>query len=227
MAKPPSPHAGHRERLRARLLKSDGEGLADYEVLEFLLFGARARGDTKPLAKALIKQFGSLAAALNAHPDELRSVKGISDAAIGALKIVPIAARAMAKEEVMNQPVLNSWERLIGWCRIELGHRKVEEFHLLFLNTKNLLIHHEVQGRGTVNHTPVYVREIAKRALDLGATALIMVHNHPSGDPKPSKTDIAMTRQVKDALEKLSIALHDHLIITKSGHVSFKAKGLI
>lgn len=223
----PAFYSGHRARLRTRMLSGDGEALADYEVLEFLLFAASARADTKPTAKLLLKRFGSLAAVLHAKPEKLREVKGIGDAAVGALKIVQVAARRLAKAEILDRPVLSSWDRLLAWCQTELAHRDVEEFHLLFLDKKNRLIAQEAQGRGTVDHTPVYVREVARSALELGATAIIMVHNHPSGDPTPSKADISMTRQVITALQPLGIIVHDHLIIGRSGHLSFKAQGIL
>ncbi|MGB0843134.1 MAG: RadC family protein [Alphaproteobacteria bacterium] len=221
-----SPHAGHRQRLRLKMLETGGEGLADYELLEFLLFQAYPRADTKPKAKELIKTIGSFSAVLASTPDELRNV-GLSETAIGAIKIAEISARRLAKAQLISKPIMASWDRLIEWCRMELGHRKVEEFHLLFLDKKNTLIAHEPQNKGTVDHTPVYVREVVKRTLELNASAIIMVHNHPSGDPTPSKADIQMTKLVHEALSKLNIQLHDHLIIGLSGHTSFKSSGLL
>ena len=223
---PPSYH-GHRDRLRERLLSRSGQSLADYEVLEFLLFSANARGDTKPLAKALIAKFGSLAKVLSATPDELAQQKGVGQAAIGSIKIVAEAARRLAKEQIHEHPVLSSWQAVIDYCRIELAHADTEEFHLLFLDRRNRLIAMEQQQRGTVDHTPVYIREIVKRALELSATALILVHNHPSGDPSPSQGDILMTKEIVEATRALSIEIHDHLIIGITGHFSFKAEGLI
>lgn len=218
---------GHRARLRQRLLEKGGESLADYEVLECLLFGAKPRGDVKPLAKALIDRFGSLGAVLAAAPHDLQKVTGMGEASAAALKVAAEAGRRMAREEVIDRPVLSSWDKLLKYCRTALGHEKVERFHLLFLDRKNVLIADEVQQRGTVDHTPVYPREVVKRALELGASALIMVHNHPSGDPTPSRADIAMTQEVKEAAEKLGIAVHDHVIISKSGHNSFRSLGLL
>ncbi len=218
---------GHRGRLRSRLLGKGGEALADYEVLEFLLFAARPRSDVKPLAKALIERFGSLGAVLSAEPRELAAVAGMGETSIAALKIVPEAARRLAREEILKQPILASWDKLTAYCRIVLGHEKVERFHLLFLDRKNRLIADETQQRGTVDHTPVYPREVVRRALELGATALILVHNHPSGDPTPSKADIAMTREIVAAAANLGIAVHDHIVIGKSGHTSFKSAGLL
>ena len=218
---------GHRARLRQRLLEKGGESLADYEVLECLLFGAKPRGDVKPLAKALIARFGSLGAVLTAAPHDLQKVTGMGEASAAALKIAAEAGRRLAREEVIDRPVLSSWDKLLKYCRTALGHEKVERFHLLFLDRKNVLIADEVQQRGTVDHTPVYPREVVKRALELSASALIMVHNHPSGDPTPSRADIAMTQEVKEAAEKLGIAVHDHVIISKSGHNSFRSLGLL
>ena len=222
------PHShGHRDRLRQRLLGKGGEALADYEILEFLLFGAKPRTDTKPLAKALMKRFGSLSAALAADPAELAEVPEMGQASIAALKIVPEAARRLAREQILGQPVLSSWGKLLDYCRIALAHEKVERFHLLFLDRQNRLIADETQQRGTVDHTPVYPREVVRRALELGATALILVHNHPSGDPTPSKGDIEMTREIVAAGEKLGIAVHDHVVIGRSGETSFKSAGLL
>ncbi len=183
MAQDTSHYRGHRERLRRRVLDKGAESLADHEMLEFLLFGARPRGDTKPLAKALIKRFGGLAGVLAATPHELKGVKGMGEVSIAALKVVPEAARRMALVEASKQPVFSSWDKLLAYCRITMGREKVEQFRLLFLDRKNHLIADELQQHGTVDHTPVYPREVVKRALELGASALIMVHNHPSGDP--------------------------------------------
>jgi DNA repair protein RadC len=218
---------GHRERLRQRLLDKGAGSLSDYEVVEFLLFGAKPRGDMKPLAKDLIARFGSLAGVLAAEPKELTKTPGMGDASVAALKIVAEAAMRLAREELAEQPVISSWDQLVAYCRIALGREPVERFHLLFLDRKNRLIADEAQQRGTVDHTPVYPREVVKRALELGASALILVHNHPSGDPTPSRADIAMTREVAEAAEKLGITVHDHVVIAKSGHASFKALGLL
>ena len=227
MTKPAPHYHGHRERLRRRVLDKGAESLTDLEVLEYLLFGARPRGDTKPLAKTLIKRFGSLAGVLSASRQELARVEGLGEAAIAALKIVPEAARRLALEEASERPVIASWDKLLAYCRIVMGHEKVEQFRLLFLDKKNRVIADELQQRGTVDHTPVYPREVIKRALELGASALILVHNHPSGDATPSKADIEMTREVQEAAAKLGIAVHDHIVIGKSGHNSFKALGLL
>ena len=218
---------GHRERLRRRVLDKGVESLADLEVLEYLLFGAKPRGDTKPLAKVLIKRFGSLAGVLSASRQELDGVEGLGEASIAALKIVPEAARRLALAEASERPVIASWDKLLAYCRISMGREKIEQFRLLFLDKKNRLIADELQQKGTVDHTPVYPREVIKRALELGASALILVHNHPSGDTTPSKADIEMTREVQEAGAKLGISVHDHIVIGKSGHNSFKSLGLL
>ena len=223
-----TPHYhGHRERLRRRVLDKGVESLSDLEVLEYLLFGARPRGDTKPLAKTLIKRFGSLAGVLSASRQELATVEGLGETSIAALKVVPEAARRLALEEASERPVIASWDKLLAYCRIAMGHEKVEQFRLLFLDKKNRVIADELQQRGTVDHTPVYPREVIKRALELGASALILVHNHPSGDATPSQADIEMTREVQEAAAKLGISVHDHIVIGKSGHNSFKSLGLL
>ena len=227
MTKEKPHYHGHRERLRRRLLDKGAGSLADHEVLEFLLFGANPRGDTKPLAKVLLKRFGSLAGVLSASPGELSAVDGLRDTSIAVLKVVPEAARRLALEEASQRPVIASWDKLLAYCRIAMGREKVEQFRLLFLDKKNRLIADELQQRGTVDHTPVYPREVIKRALELGASALILVHNHPSGDATPSKADIEMTREVQEAAAKLGIAVHDHIVISKSGHSSFKTLGLL
>ncbi|MEJ2015902.1 MAG: DNA repair protein RadC [Limibacillus sp.] len=195
-----APHYyGHRQRLRERFLERGGASLADYEVIELLLFGAKARGDVKPHAKTLLREFGSLAAVLSAKPEELARVQGLGEASIAALKIVQEAALRLARQDSREGPVLSSWDKVLNYLRIALAEEKVERFHLLFLDRKNRLIADEEQQRGTVDHTPVYPREVVKRALELGASALILVHNHPSGDPTPSKADIAITREIAEA----------------------------
>lgn len=218
---------GHRQRLRERLIEKGGETLADYEVLECLLFAGHPRGDVKPLAKALIKQFGSLAAVLAAEPRALAQVPRVGAASIAALKATEEAAKRLTREELIDRPVLSSWDKLLAYCRTIIGREEVERFHLLFLDRKNQLIADETQQRGTVDHTPVYTREVVKRALELGASALILVHNHPSGDTTPSRADIAMTQEIVEAARKLGIAVHDHVIISRSSHASFRSLGLI
>ncbi len=224
---PKPDYLGHRERLRARLLERGGESLADYEVLEMLLFGARARGDTKPLAKRLIAQFGSLGAVLAASPDELRQVKGMGEVSAALIKVVHEAGRRMTREEVHDRPVMSSYKKVVDYCRAEIGHEPVEQLHLLFLDRKNFLIADEPHQRGTIDHTPVYPREVVKRALELSASAIILVHNHPSGDPTPSRADIKMTNDIVEAAASLKITILDHIVIGKRGHFSFKSNGLL
>ncbi len=227
-ARKETPHFhGHRERLRKRFMEGGEEALADYELLELLLFQANARGDVKPLAKSLIERFDGFAGVISAAPEALREVKGVRDATIAVLKSVRAAAVRLTREEALEKPVISSWDRLIAYCRASMAHDRTERFRVLFLDTKNKIIHDEVQQTGTVNHTPVYPREVVKRALEVGATAIIMVHNHPSGDPTPSKADIEMTREVQRAAASLGIALHDHVIISRAGHNSFKSLGLL
>lgn len=218
---------GHRQRLKDRFMRDAGASLPDYEMLELVLFLAKPRAEVKPLAKALITRFGSFADVISADAKELVAVKGIGENTAVALKTIQAAAIRLAREQVMNQPVISSWQKLLDYCRASLAFAKTEEFRVLFLDRKNVLIADEMQQTGTVDHTPVYPREVVKRALDLGASAIIMVHNHPSGDPTPSKGDIEMTKEVREACEKLGISLHDHLIIGKSGHASFKSLGLM
>jgi DNA repair protein RadC len=218
---------GHRDRLRDRLLARGGASLADYEVLEFLLFGAKPRGDMKPLAKTLLARFGSLSAVLTADPAALEQVAGMGKASVAALKIVTQAAERLAREEAMTGDVISSWDKLLAYCRQTMAHQKIEQFRLLFLDKRNRLIADEVQQQGTIDHTPVYTREVMKRALELGAAALILVHNHPSGDTEPSAADIAMTEELRSAAEKLGIVIHDHLVIGRAGHASFRSLGLL
>ena len=219
--------AGHRQRLRARFLKGGADAMPDYELLEMTLFAAVPRRDTKPLAKALMARFGSFAEVIAAPPARLMEVKGVGDSVVQLLKIVEAAAHRSAKTQVINRPVLSSWTALLDYCTAAMARVTNEEFRVLFLDRKNVLIADEVQNRGTVDHTPVYPREIVKRALELSASAIILVHNHPSGDPTPSKADIAMTREVAAAAKALGIAVHDHLVIGRGGHASFKSLGLI
>lgn len=222
------PHyTGHRERLRERVFERGADSLADYEILEFMLFGARPYKDTKPLAKQLLNRFGSLAGVLAADPSRLQEVEGVGPAVVATLKVGREVARRMAREETMDRHVISSWDRLISYCRIALADETVERFHVLFLDKKNQLIADEPQSRGTVDHTPVYPREVVKRALQLDASGLILVHNHPSGDPTPSKADVHMTREIVEAGKKLNVAVHDHVIISRRAHVSFKRRNLL
>ena len=221
------PHyAGHRERLRKRFLAGP-DALPDYEMLELILQLAIPRQDVKPLAKDLIQRFGSFADVLSAEPAELMACDGVKETTAAALKLIREAAVRLARAEVLNRPVLSNWEALLNYCQASMAFHKTEQFRLLFLDRKNVLIKDEMQQRGTVDHTPVYPREVVKRALELQASALIMVHNHPSGDVTPSRADIDMTRQVREALKVVGINLHDHLIIGRGGHRSFKATGLL
>ena len=223
-----APHyVGHRERLRTRVVERGADSLADYEILESLLFSARPRGDVKPLAKALLSRFGTLSAVLGAAPDRLKTVPGVGDAAVAALKVAQEAGRRLAREQASARSVIASFQALIDYCRVTLAEEPVERFHILFLDKKHNLIADETQGRGTVDHTPVYIREVVKRALFLEASGLILVHNHPSGDTKPSKADIEMTRKVVEAAKPFNVAVHDHIIISRSGHTSFRNTGLI
>jgi DNA repair protein RadC len=220
-------HAGHRKRLRARFLKGGSEALADYELLEMLLFQALPRGDVKPLAKGLIKRFGSFAEVISAAPERLAEVDGVGDNTIAALKTVQAAALKLTQAQILNKPALASWTALLDYCRASMAYLETEQFRVLFLDRKNVLIKDEEQQSGTVDHTPVYPREVIKRALELGASAIIMVHNHPSGDTQPSKADIEMTNKIKEAGEKLGVALHDHIVIGRAGNTSFKSLGLL
>lgn len=223
-----SPHyLGHRARLRERFLTAAGEALPDYELLELILFSARPRGDVKPLAKRLLKQFGSFDKVIYADEHALRGIDEVGDAVIAALKTIRVAAQRLVKSEIGDEPVIQSWSALMDYCKLTMGKSKVEEFRVLFLNHRHALIADEVMQRGTVNHTPVYPREIVKRALELSASAIILVHNHPSGDPTPSKADIDITQKIVEATATINVLVHDHVIITATGHYSFKSFGLI
>ncbi|MGE5150481.1 MAG: RadC family protein [Rhodospirillaceae bacterium] len=226
-ASEPRPHYhGHRGRVRERVVKSGAEGLEDYELLELLLFYAIERIDTKPLAKRLIERFGTLGDVFAADPSHLRDFD-IDQRTLVLFRALREAGRRLAHQKVAKKPVLGNWQQLIDYCHATLAHEKTERFAILFLNRKNELIADEVQQRGTVDHTPVYPREVVKRALHHEASALILVNNHPSGEPKPSGDDIEMTREIKSAAEALGIAIHDHLVIGRKGHASFRSLGLI
>ncbi|WP_421850767.1 RadC family protein [Oricola sp.] len=222
----PQPHAGHRERLRRRFAEGGAQALADYELLELLLFRSIPRKDTKPIAKALIARFGSFAGVLGADPQRLREVPGVKDAVAADLKTIAEAARRMLKTDISKREVLGSWDAVIAYCTATMAHETREQFRILFLDKKNALIADEVQQVGTVDHTPVYPREVMRRALELASTAIILVHNHPSGDPTPSRADIEMTHKIADVAKSLGIAVHDHVIIGKNGHASLKGLGL-
>jgi len=222
------PHyLGHRQRLRRRFLDSGPGALADYELLELLLCQALPRADIKPIAKALLSRFGSFAGVMAAEPALLMEIAGIKEAAAVAIKTVQAAVLLMMREQVLDKPVLGSWRQVLDYCHAIMAHEKIEQFRLLFLDGKNQLIADELQSRGTVDHAPVYVREVAKRALTLGASALIMAHNHPTGDPTPSRDDIEMTRLVASALDKIGIRLHDHIIIGRKDHSSLRSLGYL
>jgi DNA repair protein RadC len=223
-----TPHYhGHRERLRERFFRAGPEALSDYELLEMALFAAIPRRDTKPLAKALLKKFGSFAEVIHAPEARLREVEGIKDASVNQLKLIAAAAQRVAKREIKRSVALSSWNDVIDYCRSSMAFADKEQFRLLFLDKRNHLISDEVQQVGTIDHTPVYPREVIKRALELSATALILVHNHPSGDPTPSQADIQMTRAIVDIATPLGIAVHDHVIVGRNGHASLKGMRLI
>jgi DNA repair protein RadC len=223
-----APHYhGHRERLRARFLEAGSTALADYELLELILFRAIQRRDVKPLAKDLLEKFGSFPEVIAAPRERLAEVHGLGDAAITELKVVHAAAERLARDRVRDRPVLSSWSALLDYCRSAMAFADKEQFRILFLDKRNRLIADERQQVGTVDHTPVYPREVVKRALELSATAIILVHNHPSGDPTPSVADIEMTKTIVQIAEPLGITVHDHLIIGKDGHASLKGLKLI
>jgi len=218
---------GHRSRMRDRLLHRGPDSLADYEMLEMLLFFAFKTGDTKPLAKSLINRYGSFAAVLAAPVPQLLATRGVGPHAAAAIKLVQASALRLARAEAAEKPVLNNWDRLMDYLHAVMARERVEQFRILFLDTKNRLLADEAQARGTVNHTPVYPREVVKRALELHATALLLVHNHPSGDPTPSREDVEMTAEVKKAAGVLSIVVHDHVIIGNGRVFSFRREGIL
>ena len=222
------PHfLGHRRRLKTRFAEAGANALADYELLELILFQVIPRRDAKPIAKALLNRFGSFSEVLAADPMRLTEIVGVGDAVAQHLKLVHAAAQRFAKDSLPDRPVLTSWAALVDYCRTAMAFEAREQFRVLFLDKKNGLIADEVQQVGTVDHTPVYPREVVKRALELSATAIILVHNHPSGDPSPSAADVAMTKTILDIAKPLGIVLHDHLIIGRKGHVSFRERKLI
>ncbi|WP_299357882.1 DNA repair protein RadC [uncultured Paracoccus sp.] len=225
--KPPSYIADHRARLRERFLQDGGAAMPDYELLELVLFRAVPRQDMKPLARRLLDRFGDFNRVLSAEPARLAEIEGVGPAVVTELKIVAAAARRLARSRVIRRPVLTSWDALIDYCHTAMAHGHVEQFRVLYLDRKNVLIADEEQARGTVDHVPVYPREIVRRALEVNASALILVHNHPSGDPTPSEPDIVMTRRIVQAAETMSIVVHDHLIIGKDRELSFRAQGLL
>lgn len=227
-AKAPETHAlGHRARLRERFVRAGGESVADYEMLELLLFRAIPQRDVKPLAKQLLALFGDFNGVVSAPPARLAEVTGVGAAVICELKIVEAAAQRLARARVMNKCVLSSWSQLMDYCKTAMAHRETEQFRVLYLDRRNVLIADEAQGEGTVDHVPVYPREVARRALALNASAAIIVHNHPSGDVEPSRADIQTTGQVEAALRTVGVVLHDHVVIGRSGTTSFRATGLL
>jgi DNA repair protein RadC len=223
-----TPHFhGHRDRLRARFVEIGGEALPDYELLELVLFRSIPRRDVKPLAKDLIRRFGGFAEVVSASRQRLAEVDGVGEATVTDLKIIEASARRLARGAVAKRPLLSSWSAVIDYCRTAMAFAEKEQFRLLFLDKRNALIADEVQQSGTVDHTPVYPREVVKRALELSATAIILVHNHPSGDPTPSAADVRMTREIVDVAKPLGIAVHDHIIVGRDGHASLKGLKLI
>lgn len=220
-------HTGHRHRLRERFRKGGHEPLPDYELLELVLFRAIPRRDTKELAKALIDRFGSFAEVINAPEHRLREVKYVGESVVTELKLIRAAAVRLIKAQIIERPVLSSWSEVLDYIKAVQAYEHREQFRILFLDKKNRLLGDEVQGEGTVDHTPVYVREVVKRALELSATAMILVHNHPSGDPTPSRADIDMTRLILEAARPLGVSVHDHIIIGRQGHASLRALKLI
>ncbi|MFP7569643.1 RadC family protein [Marivita sp. S2033] len=228
-AKPrvPSYIAGHRKRLRDRFLVGGPEPLPDYEMLELLLFRTIRNGDVKPVAYRLIETFGDFNRVISAPIQRLKEVQGVGHEVAVDLKLVEAAAHRLSQARVLQKPVISSWDALLEYCRITMAHRETEQFRILFLDRKNVLIADEMQAKGTVDHVPVYPREVIKRALDLNASALILVHNHPSGDPTPSQADITMTQDIVRACEAVGLSVHDHLIVGKSRETSFRSDGLI
>ena len=219
---------GHRERMRQKLLERGTDAFADYELLEMLLFAAFRTGDTKPLAKRLINEYGSFARVLAAPSAKLLESRGLGPHSVAAIKLVAAGAQRLARADVVAEPtVLNNWDKLVAYLASVMARAEVEEFRVLYLDTRNRLLADEMQARGTVNHTPVYPREVVKRALELGATALILAHNHPSGDPTPSQADLEMTAEIQRAAELLSLVLHDHVIIGNGRHVSLRRDGYL
>lgn len=223
----PSYIKDHRRRLRQRFRDGGAAAMPDYELLELVLFRSLPRQDIKPLAHQLLKRFGDFNRVIAAAPERLSQIKGVGDALITDLKILEAAAQRMARAKVMQRHVISSWDALLDYCHTVVAHRASEHFRVLFLDRKNCLVADEEQARGTVDHVPVYPREVAKRALDLNASAVILVHNHPSGDPSPSASDIEMTERVNQALTPLGIVLHDHLIIGSATELSFRSEGLL
>lgn len=231
LGRPPVPERDHRldhrTRLRSRFMKGGAAAMPDYELLELILFRALPRGDTKPLAKRLLSTFGDLNRVMAAPAARLRQVHGVGQAVVEQIKIMEATAHRMAQAQILKMPVLSSWDALLSYLQTAMAHMGTEQFRVLYLDRKNVLIADEAQAQGTVDHVPVYPREVVKRALELDASAMILVHNHPSGDPSPSEADIEMTYQIKEAAEVLNITLHDHLIVGKATQLSFRSAGYL
>jgi len=227
MSDAPDDTEGHRARLRQRLFEGGPEALLDYELLEYLLILARPRVDTKPVAKALLREFDTVAGVLTADVEALMRIPGMGATSVAALKAAHASALRLLKDQVSNRPVLANWQALLDYLRADMAHHSIERVRVLHLNGKNLLIRDELMNEGSIDEAPVYVREVIRRAIDLGSAAIILVHNHPSGDPSPSRADIEITRQVAEAGKRLGIAVHDHIIIGAEGHTSLRAQGLI
>jgi DNA repair protein RadC len=224
---PVDDNAGHRQRLRDRFRAGGPEAVPDYELLEMILFRVFPRGDTKPIAKKLIAKFGSFAEVVSAAPERLKEIEGVGGRAVEEMKLIKAAAERLTRGQIKEKSALTSWNGVLDYLRMVQGFENREQFRILFLDKKNNLIADEVQGQGTVDHTPVYIREVVKRALELSSTAIILVHNHPSGDPTPSRADIDMTKQIMDAARPLGVSVHDHIIVGRDGHASLKAMRLI
>jgi DNA repair protein RadC len=219
--------AGHRSRLRTRLLEQGGEALHDHELIEYLLALAIPRRDTKPLAKALLREFGGLGGLLSADAEALLRVPGVGETAAAAIKIVQATALRLLKQDIVEKPVLSSWQALLDYLRADMAYLGIERVRILHLNSKNMLIRDEVMSEGSIDQAAVHVREVIRRAIDLGSTSIILVHNHPSGDPQPSRADIQLTREIVEAGRRLNIAVHDHIIVGTQGHASLRALGLM
>lgn len=219
--------SGHRARLRKRLIEGGGDALLDHELLEFLLTLAIPRRDTKPIAKALLREFGGLAAVFTADAEALSRVDGVGEGAVSAIKIAQAAALRLLRDQASERPVLASWQALLDYLRADMAHHVIERVRVLHLNSRNMLIRDELVSTGTIDQSAVHVREVIRRAIDLGSAAIILVHNHPSGDPAPSRADIELTRDIIEAGKRLGIAVHDHVIIGTKGHASLRALGLI
>ncbi len=227
MAEPQTDGTGHRARLRQRLIDGGGEALLDHELVEYLLTLAIPRRDTKPLAKQLLHEFGGIGGLLTADAEAIMRSGGVGEGAAAALKIVQAAALRMLRSAVTEQPILASWQALLDYLRADMAHLTIERVRVLHLNSKNMLIRDEVMAEGSVDQAALYTREVIRRSIDLGSAAIILVHNHPSGDPQPSRADIALTRDIAEAGKRLGIAVHDHVIIGAAGHSSMRAMGLL